>query len=335
MYKNIMKNAVNTALLASGLISTVLLSACASGPEPAPLAVVDQAVRIRFTAVNGNTPVQCGTRLVGLGRSAVAADVKDLRFYITNLALVNAQGVAVPVQLERNVWQHTEGADAVALIDMEDASGSCASPYTTTATNAVITGKVPPGDYVGLRASMGVPEALNHGATSGGPPPLDIAAMAWSWQAGRRFAKIELSPLGSVTRKGRPRAVPDALVQTSPVFSLHLGSSGCTAQVDAVGIVVKDAAGNPRYSCTHPNRADFTLPRFDATTQRVALDIGQLFKSVNLSQDEGGAVGCMAGPTDPECVGIFEALQVSFGDGSNGLPINAGVAQTVFRAVMP
>lgn len=322
-------------LSAVGCTTLALLTACATGAGPSTSVAQDQAVTIRFAATNGTALVQCGSRLTSLGRTNVAADVKDLRFYITNLALVNAQGVAAPVQLERNVWQYTEGADAVALIDLEDASGSCASPYTTTATNAVITGRVPPGDYVGLRASMGVPEALNHGATSGGPPPLDISAMAWSWQAGRRFAKIELSPLGSVTRKGRPRAVPDALVQTSPVFSLHLGSSGCTAQVDAVGIVVKDAAGNPRYSCTHPNRADFTLPRFDATTQRVALDIGQLFKSVNLSQDEGGAVGCMAGPTDPECVGIFEALQVSFGDGSNGLPINAGVAQTVFRAVMP
>lgn len=81
-----MKNAVNTTLLASGLISAVLPVRVCGRAQASPFGGGGSGRPHPFTAVNGNTPVQCGTRLVGLGRSAVAADVKDLRFYITNLA---------------------------------------------------------------------------------------------------------------------------------------------------------------------------------------------------------------------------------------------------------
>jgi uncharacterized repeat protein (TIGR04052 family) len=316
-----------------GCTALLGLSACAnvaaSGADLPP----QQTVRIHFSAVNGDLPVRCGSRLTGVGKPGVDADVKDLRFYISQLALLRADGVAVPVKFDNTVWQLSQGEDAVALIDLEDASSSCASVYNTAATNTVVTGTVPVGNYVGLRASMGVPVALNHGPTTGSPAPLDIAAMSWSWQAGRRFAKIELSPLGGVTRRVVQHGATQAVMQSSPTFNLHLGSSGCTAQVDAAGLAIKDAAGHPRYSCSHPNRVDFTLPHFDAAKQQVALDLGQLFKDVNLTQDDGGAVGCMAGPTDPECVPIFKALQLSFGDHANGLPLHAGATQTVFRAV--
>jgi uncharacterized repeat protein (TIGR04052 family) len=277
--------------------------------------------------------VKCGTKLAGVGNTAVAADVKDLRFYISKLALLTDKGVVVPVKLDSNVWQLTQGNDAVALIDLEDATGTCASAYNTIATNAVITGRVPAGNYVGLQASMGVPESLTHTATVGSPPPLDIAAMSWSWQAGRRFAKIELNPVGGVARMMVPKGASEAVVGTSPTFNLHLGSSGCVAQVDAAGMAIKDGTGNPAYVCSNPNVVDFKLAQFDVTKQQVALDVGQLFKTVNLSKDGGGAVGCMAGPTDPECAEIFKALQVGFGSGSTGLPINGGAAQTVFKAV--
>jgi uncharacterized repeat protein (TIGR04052 family) len=239
----------------------------------------------------------------------------------------------VPVTLARNEWQYAQGPDAVALIDLEDASGACATPYNTAATHAVITGTVPAGRYVGLRATLGVPEALNHGPTTGSPPPLDIAAMSWSWQAGRRFAKIELNPVDGITRMVVPKGATEAVVQKSSTFNLHLGSSGCVARTDAAGVATRDAAGNPVYTCGNPNAVAFTLPRFDPASQAVALDVGQLFKANDLSRDEGGAVGCMAGPTDPECVGVFQALQVGFGSGSDGRPIQGGAAQSVFRAV--
>lgn len=327
-----MKTLTQFSLASSGLVAAAVLIACGGGGSdttPAP----DKVVSISFAAFNGSTPVKCGTRLTGMGSTSVAADLQDLRFYITNLALVNDQGVAVPVKLDANAWQLTQGTETVSLVDLEDASGVCATASNTAATHPAITGTVPAGTYVGLKASMGVPDTLNHSAITGGVPPLDNAAMAWSWQSGRKFAKIELNPVGGVTQTVAATATTPASTTTIPTFDFHLGSTGCTAKVDASGAAVKDAAGNAVYTCTNPNVMDFTVPAFDVDKQNVALDIGQLFKTSNLTQETGGAPGCMSGATDPQCAVLFTELQINFGSGSNGLPINAGAAQKIFKAV--
>lgn len=301
-----------TALTAS------LLVACGGGSDP------DKTVSISFAALNGTTPVACGTAVTGMGSTGVGAAVKDLRFYITNLKLVNDKGEAVAVKLDASGWQLTQGSETVSLIDLENATGACSTASNTTATNAVITGTVPAGTYVGLKASMGVPETLNHSAIAGGVAPLDNAAMAWSWQSGRKFAKIELDPVGGIAK-------PDG--STITTFNFHLGSTGCTAKLDAAGVVVKDAAGNTVYTCTNPNVMDFSLASFNMDTQKVALDIGKLFSTTDITKENGGAAGCMSGATDPECPTMFTQLQVSFGSGSTGLPIAGGAAQQIFKAV--
>ena len=61
-------------------------------------------------------------------------------------------------------------------------------------------------------------------------------------------------------------------------------------------------------------------------TQKVALDIGRLFSTTDITKENGGAAGCMSGATDPECPTMFSQLQVSFGSGSTGLPIAGGAA---------
>lgn len=327
-----MKTFAQFSLASSGLIAAAVLTACGGGGSdttPTP----DKTVSISFAAFNGSTSVKCGTRLTGMGSTSMAADLQDLRFYITNLALVNDQGVAVPVKLDANAWQLTQGTETVSLVDLEDATGVCATASNTPATHPAITGTVPAGTYVGLKASMGVPDTLNHSAITGGVPPLDSAAMAWSWQSGRKFAKIELNPVGGVTQTVAATATAPASTTIIPTFNFHLGSTGCTAKVDASGMAVKDAAGNAVYTCTNPNVMDFTLPAFDVDKQNVALDIGQLFKTSNLTQETGGAAGCMSGATDPQCAVLFTELQINFGSGSNGLPINAGTAQKIFKAV--
>ena len=310
-------------LAASGLIAAAVLTACGGGdstPEP------DKAVSISFAAVNGTQSVRCGTQLTGMGTTGLAADVKDLRFYITNLAVLNDKGVAVPVKLDANAWQLTQGTETVSLIDLEDATGVCATG--TAATNAVITGTVPAGTYVGLKASVGVPEAMNHSAAAGGVPPLDSTALLWSWQSGRKFTKIELNPVGGITQAVVATATTPATTKIITTYNLHLGSTGCTPKLDAAGVAIANTG-----VCTNPNRMDFSLAAFDAGTQKVALDLGQLFKTTNLTQENGGAPGCMSGATDPECPVIFSELQISFGSGSTGLPINGGAAQKIFKAV--
>jgi uncharacterized repeat protein (TIGR04052 family) len=175
---------------------------------------------------------------------------------------------------------------------------------------------------VGLKASVGVPETMNHTAVAGGTPPLDSAAMNWSWQSGRKFTKIEINPVGGITKTVAATATTAAVMSNIPTFYMHLGSTGCTAKVDAAGVALKDSAGNPVYTCTNLNLSDFSLSAFNVDTQKVALDIGQLFKTSNVTIENGGAAGCMSGTTDPECPALFSELG-----------IGNGTAQKVFKAI--
>lgn len=306
------------------------LAACGGGgdSDDSGAAAEPKKVAIQFAIHNGATPVKCGQQVTGVGTTSAAAEVRDLRFYVTNLALVNDKGEAVPVTLDANEWQLTQGDETVALIDLEDASGNCANATNTAATNAVVSGTVPAGNYVGLKASMGVPETLNHSAISGGTAPLDIAAMAWSWQSGRKFAKLELDPVGGLTRAPTSS---DPHGSSGSTFNLHIGSTGCSARTNDDGTAILDADGNPTYSCTAPNVMDFSLAAFDADTQQVVLDLGQLLSGSDITHDGGGALGCMSGVTDPECPAVFEQLQINFGSGADGLPIDGGAAQAIFR----
>ena len=104
------------------------------------------------------------------------------------------------------------------LIDLENGTGACAEEGTG-ATNASVRGTAPHRRYVGVRFTVGVPSALNHTDAPGAPAPLNFAAMAWSWQFGRKFMKIEVTdPAGA------------AGTWSENTFFVHLGSTGCIGQ---------------------------------------------------------------------------------------------------------
>jgi len=294
-----------TALTA--VLLPLFLTACGGGSgssaDPAPTG--PQNIAIEFAAKAGNVPVQCGSKIAGLGTGNIGAELRDLRFYVSNVALINDKGEAVPLTLQANDWQSKE----VALVDLEDATGTCAEAGTAS-MNKQILGTVPGGTYKGVQMTIGVPSSVNHSDYAVATKPLDIQAMGWSWQAGRKFAKIEINPDGGVARPA-PAAAGKS-------FFVHLGSTGC--------------AGNPvtgeTVSCARPDRMDFKFDSFDATKQKVVLDIAQLFKGSDISKDEGGAVGCMSGATDPECPAIFNALKI---DLASGQSLSQGAGQAVFR----
>lgn len=262
-----------------------------------------QPVTIAFDLVANGHSARCGAPLGALGSDAKRATLRDARFYVQDVALVQADGRRIPIVLAPNDWQN----DQVALLDFEDATGTCTGG--TPPTNAVVTGKVPAGRYTGLTFTVGVPPSLNHTSTELEAAPLDIAAMGWSWQAGRKFAKIEIDPEDGVTKLDSSR---------SASWYVHLGSTGCT--------------GNPvtgqTVSCLRSNRLPVMLERFDPVSQQVVLDLTSLFQSSRISEDRGGAVGCMSGPTDPECGPIFERLGLSL---ANGKPDMSG-RSSIFTA---
>jgi uncharacterized repeat protein (TIGR04052 family) len=173
-------------------------------------------------------------------------------------------------------------------------------------------GKVKPGTYTGVSMTLGVPykaadgvSRLNHSFTAAldTVTPLQSTAMNWAWQFGRKFTKIEFVP-DAPTVITKPSATN--LAATTARWNVHLGSTGCT--------------GNPALGldtvCTNPNRVDMTFNAFNASSNKIALDLAELFKQADMTFDAGGAAGCMAGSTDPECAPIFNALGVSLVNGS-------------------
>jgi uncharacterized repeat protein (TIGR04052 family) len=287
-----------------------LLAACGGGGDTGTAAPTPQSVSIQFAAVAGstNTPVSCGTLITGLGSTPTDAQLTDLRIYLTDVQLVNDKGVSVPVTLTKNEWQNTRGTDSVTLIDLENAQGACGSEGTA-ATNALVTGTVPSGTYVGLKATVGVPEAMSHSDVMAEPAPLDIMAMGWSWQAGRKFAKIELNPVGGVT------TTSTSGTSTVATYNLHQASTDCTGP------------NNGTDTCAKKNLAQFSLT-FDAATQKVAIDIAELFSTSDIRTNQNDAVGCMSATSDLDCPTLFAKMGLNLATG--GL---ASAAQTVFRPI--
>ena len=162
----------------------------------------------------GSAHDQCGTRLTGVGTTKATTRLQDLRLYVSNVRLVRRDGSSVKLQLRRNdAWNLTRGGQAVTLIDLENGTSGCAG---AARMNTVITGTVPKGTYTGITYTLGMPLALNHTDPTSSPAPLNLIAMTWSWQSGRKFTQIELD-------------APSARGVTGPDFFVHLGSTGCKA----------------------------------------------------------------------------------------------------------
>ncbi|QRF90592.1 metallo-mystery pair system four-Cys motif protein [Alcaligenes faecalis] len=272
------------------LSSLAAALALATSGQAAHAASTRQAITIDVALVAGAAPVRCDQALPALGSDARPSQLHDARFYVQDIALLDAQGRHTPLQLTPNDWQNGH----VALLDFEDATGQCTGG--TRPTNTSITGTLPTGQYRGLSFTVGVPGALNHTSTELEGSPLDLASMGWSWQAGRKFMKVEVNPEGGVLKADGSR---------SATWYVHLGSTGCT--------------GNPvtgaTVSCLRANRLPITLSDFDPDHHQVVMDLASLLQQSRLSEDQGGAAGCMSSPADPECISIFERLGLSLETG--------------------
>lgn len=268
-----------------------------------------QKVAIGFTAVNGDKPVSCAKPITGLGTTSRTAKLTDLRFYVSGVQLLRKGGGAVDVELPKSKWSYTKGDEAVTLIDLENGTGSCAAEGTK-AMNASVRGSVPTGSYTGVRYSVSVPESLNHTDLTTMPSPLNITALAWSWQFGRKFAKIEVSEGGG----------PAWAVNT---FFVHLGSTDCKG----------DPAAGQKAKCALPNRDQVTLAKFNPGKQRIAIDLKQLLDGVDVAGGTGSMTGmsmemggCMSATVSPDCKPIFKALGLKLGTKKK-------TTQTAFRVI--
>jgi uncharacterized repeat protein (TIGR04052 family) len=242
----------------------------------------DQKVTVRFQGMVGAEKFACGRTYSGIGTTSSKLSPRDFRFYIQDLALVDDTGKPVPVQLDQDgKWQ----LDDLALLDFENGAGGCVNG--TPDINDRITGTVPEGRYSGLRFTLGVPFNKNHTDLTVQPPPLNLTALAWVWNAGRKFARLDFSSTGM------PRG-----------YAIHLGSTGCTPS---------DVKTAPPAQCSSPNRAQIELAGFDSRTDVVFADLGALLKDSNIDTNrEKTAAGCMSDPQDADCAPIFSHLGLPF-----------------------
>ena len=209
-------------------------------------------------------------QILACGNTAGTAHLTDLRFYVSDLQLVTADGDLVDMALEADThWQQTD----LAFLDFENAEGYCDNG--TANVNTFLRGNAPKQDYVGLRFTVGVPFDRNHADPLLASAPLGEGAMHWHWRAGYKFLRAGI------------RTADDG-------FWLHLGSTGCKGTVQKIS------------GCGSPNRVQVELNDFVPGKDVVEVNLGALVAQSQL--EDGAATDCSSGPAEISCVGAFAAL---------------------------
>ena len=297
-------------------IGTIVIGALVAYPAGVG-AQERQEMTLQFQAKVGEQPFACDRRYATLGSQGGEIAPMDFRLYISDIFLLDARGNAIPLALTQDGrWQY----ENVALLDFENKVGSCRNG--TAATRNIVVGTVPAGDYRGLRFTLGVPSALNHGDATLAPSPLNLTSLWWNWQGGYKFLRLDLGlpptaaaplPKGQGDRHGhhgyqegsRPHHGHHG---SSRGYTVHIGSTGCT-----------EAAG-AQTTCRFPNRPTLAFEDFDVARDAIVLDIAALLSQANLANNAPGTPGgCLANPEDSDCTPILRSLGLG------------GVPQTFFR----
>jgi uncharacterized repeat protein (TIGR04052 family) len=273
-----------------------------------------QAVTLRFDVVVAGEAFACGKSYDGIGTTHSRITPSDLRFYVSDVALVDSTGRVVPVTLQQDQkWQYRD----VALLDFEDGIGPCSNG--TPGIHHEVVGSVPKAGYSGIRFAVGVPFDLNHADPTLASSPLNLTAMFWVWQSGYRFFKLDMATDGQPLSATQSHDAAMAKDMNRPAgFPVHLGSTGC---------VSASATTPPSGECTHPNHVRVAFEAFDVKRQQVVLDIAKLLADTNVDVNvPKTAPGCMSAINDADCTAILHAFGLPDGSGT------ASASQRVFQA---
>jgi len=240
--------------LFSLLLCTQALLSCSEARTP---------LNIAFVPVFNGQALACGN-------AADIVQLTDLRFYVSDLQLVTADGGSVDITLEADgLWQQTD----LALLDFEDGQGHCDNG--TIEVNSFLRGYARGRDFTGLRFTIGVPFERNHADPLLATAPLGEGAMHWHWRAGYKFLRAGI------------RTADDS-------FWLHLGSTSCKGTVQHVS------------GCSSPNRVRVELNDFIPGKDVVEVNLAALVVQSRL--EDGIATDCSSGPAETSCVAPFAAL---------------------------
>ncbi len=286
------EDAATDAVVDTGAVDTGADSGAADASTDASDAGASKT--LAFEARVGAEVFDCKKAFANLGTNKDTVRPLDFRLYVHDVRLLRADGTEEPFVLDDDGLFQSKG---VALLDFEDKSGTCTNG--TPDTNTVLKGKAASGPYIGVRFTLGVPFALNHQDQTKAGSPLNLSALFWSWNAGYKFARLDvrLEPSGG-------DAGPDGGAGTEFVF--HLGSTGCVGDAKDGGVT----------SCSNPNRGAVELKGFDPLTKKVLVDYAALVSTSDLAHDKGGMPGCMSGLTDPECANLLPLAGVDLATGA-------------------
>ena len=263
-------------------------------------ALADMTVSIPFAAEIGGKPFSCAETFAGLGSTGAEAQAVDFRLFVSEAALVKADGSLQPIALEQDgQWQ----LDGLALLDFEDASGACANG--TAGLNNALRGTVPDGEYTGLAFTIGVPFAQNHGDPTVSAAPLNTTAMFWNWQGGYKFVRIDLVPTAMMGMTAEAGAEAGGGHGMAKGWFLHLGSTMC------------DAASKTEApkSCANENRVAIRLDGFDPAANTVIIDPAPVLAEADLTANAPEtSPGCMSFPKDADCMTVMGKLGLPYMD---------------------
>lgn len=295
-----MTRARHPIVVASAAAFALALAGC-STPDNSPgasTAAGTLPVTVRFAAQVNGQPFACGQSYASIGTTRSTITPSDWRFYVSEVALVDEAGRAVPLSLAQDgVWQF----ENIALLDFENGSGPCRNG--TTGLNTEVRGTVPAGRYVGLRFTLGVPFARNHGDPTVAPSPLNLTAMFWNWQGGYKFVKFDTASSGLALAPAAAGGGHGSAAASG--FSVHLGSTMCASP---------SRTEAPQAACANPNRVAVAFERFDAARQTVVADIGTLLAGANVDANAPNtSPGCMSFPGDADCPPVMGALGLAYG----------------------
>jgi len=313
--------------LSKGAISIcmIVLFACGGGDGKTP----NGRISLRFKAVDGSSEIGCDSTVKGLGIGGqYSMGMSDLRFYVSNISLYDAQGEKIAAEMAASEFQYKDDSGDVALVDLtSNVSGSCTNTAiafaegTQRVNNEVIL-LSDRSDIASVSFDVGVPQPLmkrvvRDFSIEGAPSPL--GEMYWSWASGYRHFVLNFSVKSRQDESGEGY--------------LHLGSRDCGGD-GAVALT-------DREQCGFVNTPSVRLEGFDPTNNVITVDIRKALQNVEFQAHSHGdkssvsnkhsdgnsgksappGVVCHSGPigNQPDCGPIFAnfGLDPASGDSSS------------------
>jgi hypothetical protein len=323
----------------------LLATAIAFGAYHATHAQADtKEIAINFAAYVGEEEFVCGESYQGVGTEESTITPTDFRFYVSNVALIDQEGNAVPLKLQQDgKWQYQN----TALLDFEDGKSACDNG--TAEINTTVVGTIPQGDYQSLQFTLGVPQNLNHDDAAIAPSPLNLTSMWWNWQGGYKFLRVDLTTENAIANTSHSQSGQDNVQvneQTThqnsskagifpPEQSTHSQSSSTQAAhqdtnsedtsahsseaINSNAYLIhlgstgcSDSAQSDLFACANPNRTQVVLEDFNPEDNVVIADLGELLAQSNLTSNQANTPnGCMSSPEDSDCMPIMQNLNLS------------------------